>query len=71
MQKSKTNKQTVNYIFVSGVTALTAKHAEPSLVTTHLIPKFQLLSVAVNQGIWWLTTSSITITYTSLNKFYC
>jgi len=48
---------------MSGVTALMAKHAEPSLMMTHLIPKFQLLSVAANQGIWWLTTFSITITY--------
>jgi hypothetical protein len=59
----KKAKQTVKYIFVSGVTALTAKHGEPSLATTHLIPKFHLLPVAANQEIWWLTMSSITITY--------
>jgi hypothetical protein len=57
------NELIVNYVFVSGVTALKAMHAEPSLAKTHLISKFQLLSVAANQGIWWLTTSSITTTY--------
>jgi hypothetical protein len=63
MQCKKAKQLILNYVFVSGVTALMAKHAEPSLATTHLTPKFQLLSVAANQEIWWLTTSSITTTY--------
>jgi hypothetical protein len=58
----KQNKLIANYVFVSGVSALMAEHVESNLVPTHLLPKFQLLSVAANQGIWWLT-SSITITY--------